>query len=251
MTPAERTHVDTVVVTCNSAVDLVELASCPLLDGEVRRLFVVDNASTDRSREIAAARGATVIRRHTTRGYGAAANVGVAHCEGPFIALLNPDIRFVEPATVERLLSAFDDPRVAIVAPGLRLPDRSLQDSARTVPTPVELLLRRRMNRSRGAVRDGGQVPWVTGAFVLIRRAAFDELGGFDERFPLYFEDVDLCVRAWRAGWQVVYRPDIVAEHRHRAESRRSLFGVATSRHLEGAARFYVKHPRHLVASQM
>lgn len=246
---ALQTAVDAVVVTCNSADDLARLTACELLTGDLRRLVVVDNASTDRSREVAAEAGATVVARQTTRSYGAAANAGVTHCEGPVFALLNPDIRFIETATVARLLRAFADPRVAVVAPGLQLPDRSLQDSARMVPTPMELVLRRLVHRSRGAVRGSGEVPWVTGAFVLIRRTAFDELSGFDERFPLYFEDVDLCVRMWRAGWKVVYLPEILAHHGHRADSRRSLLATATRRHLVAAARFYAKHPRHLVAS--
>lgn len=184
--------------------------------------------------------------RLTTHSYGAAANLGAASTGGEFFALLNPDITFAERRTLERLLQVFDDPTVAIAAPALRLPDGSIQDSARHVPTPVDLALRRRLRPRHGALIGNQEAPWVTGAFVLVRRSAFNALGGFDERFPLYFEDVDLCVRAWRGGWKVIYEPGVVANHHHHAASRRSLFGLATRRHLAAAGRFYLKHPRHI-----
>lgn len=232
-----------IVVTSNSARDLTQLLQCTPLRAAFDDIVVVDNASTDDSRDVARRAGVEVIARSTRRGFGAAVNLGATATTGPYFAVLNPDIRCLTKNDFAKLTDAFADPSVAIVGPALELPSGDLQDSARRVPTPAELLLRRRVMPTLGAITKSGSVPWVVGACMVVRREAFESVGGFDEGYALYFEDVDLCVRLRRRGWKVVFEPAVRLLHVHHAASRKSLMGRATRAHARSAARFYVRNP--------
>jgi N-acetylglucosaminyl-diphospho-decaprenol L-rhamnosyltransferase len=242
---------DAVLVSHNSALDLEGFLDCAPLRSSFSRVVMVDNASTDGSPEMAERAGLEVIRRSHNDGFGAAANAGIRCTTGSLVALLNPDIRFDRDDVPSRLAQHFLNPRVGLVAPGLLLPDGLMQDSARVVPTPLDLVLRRRGQRFRGAIRPSEVtgVPWVVGACMILRRSAFDHIGGFDERFLLYFEDMDLCVRLRKRGWKVVLDPDVIVAHRHRAASRKSIFGWSTRQHIRSAMHFYRTHPAHLLSS--
>jgi len=242
---------DAVLVSYNSAPDLEGFLDCAPLRNSFSRLVMVDNASTDGSPEMAERAGLEVIRRSCNDGFGAAANAGIRCTNSSLVALLNPDIRLNSDDVPARLAQHFTDSRVGLVAPGLLLPDGLTQDSARVVPTPLDLVLRRR-DRFRGAIRpaEATAVPWVVGAFMMFRRSAFESIGGFDERFLLYFEDMDLCVRLRSRGWKVLLDPNIVVSHRHRAASRKSLLGWSTRQHIRSAVRFYRNHPRHLFPAE-
>lgn len=244
-----RPRMDCVVVTYNSAADLRGFAECTTMLKSFARVIVVDNGSTDDSLEIARGAGFEVIERDTNDGYAAAANAGIRAANGPFVALLNPDIRVEDSALFENLESHFDDERVAIAAPALVLPDGSFQDSARNVPRPHELAWRRWAQAEHGAIRSdrARNVPWVVGACLVIRRTAFNAVAGFDSSYPLYFEDVDFCVRLGEAGWATVFDPTLSAIHFHRGDSRRTLFGPSTRRHARSAARFYRQHPKYIL----
>lgn len=236
---------DCVVVTYNSARDLEGFVDCESILDSFDRIVVVDNASTDNSVAIARAAGFEVIERSSNDGYAAAANAGIRASEGEIVALLNADIRASACCDFLSLTTNFLDPNVGVAAPTLILPSGEIQDSAREVPRPHELVVRRWLDRKRGQMRptDASAVPWVVGACMLIRREAFDAVGGFDERYPLYFEDVDFCVRLAESGWQTVYDPTVRMDHFHQGESRKSLLGASTRRHVRSAARFYAQHP--------
>jgi N-acetylglucosaminyl-diphospho-decaprenol L-rhamnosyltransferase len=240
---------DAVVVSHESAEDLEGLLDCDPLMSAFRRIVVADNASSDDSVRIAERAGVNVVRHDRNAGFGAAANSGIKHTDSPIVALLNPDIRAYDDSLGLRLQERFVSPRIGLVAPTLILPDGSKQDSAREVPTPLDITFRRYSNPQRGAVWavKPTAVPWVVGACMAIRRRAFEEVGGFDERFFMYFEDVDLCVRLKGAGWDVMLDSETSVEHHHAASSRRSLTGWSTRQHIRSAMRFYRKHPRHLL----
>jgi GT2 family glycosyltransferase len=241
--------IEAVVVTHNSMDDLPGLLDCAPLRRAFARMTIVDNASTDGSAELAsAASGVRAIACSENAGFGAAVNVGVRGTTSPFVCVLNPDIRLSDERALAQLAEHFADPAVAIVAPALILPDGSHQDSARAIPVPLDLVRRRVLHRDFGAVRltQATSVAWVVGAFMLIRRDAFDRVGGFDERFRLYFEDVDLCVRLGRHGLRVLYDPTVSVSHEHKAASRQSLAAWSTRVHLRSALRFYAHHPRHI-----
>ena len=92
------------------------------------------------------------------------------------------------------------------------------------------------------------QADWMLAAFWLLRRKMLDELGGFDERFRLYGEDIELCYRAAKAGWERWYVPDAVVAHRYAAAIDRKLLTRRTLWHWRGIARFVRKHPERLRA---
>jgi N-acetylglucosaminyl-diphospho-decaprenol L-rhamnosyltransferase len=243
---------DAVVVSANSALKLRQLLECDALMQSFDRVIVVDNVSTDDTRSISAAAGTEVITLEHRVGYGACVNVGVrATGPGPF-AVLNPDVTFDTPDVIERLEQQLERADVGIVAPELVLPDGRLQGAGRPIPTPLNLALRRWVERDRGAIFSGGDVAWVHGACIVVRREAWERVGGFDERFFLYFEDVDLGLRMRRAGWTAWLDPTVRVNHEHAAISHRSpLWSWQTRQHIHSALRFYLSNPRFLFTSSL
>jgi N-acetylglucosaminyl-diphospho-decaprenol L-rhamnosyltransferase len=243
--------VDAIVVTFNSGEALRKQLACQAVKAAFSRIIVVDNASGDSSREVALAGGAELIERRHNGGLGNAANVGVRESHSDWFAMLNPDVLFNDESLVARLIGQVQDANVGLVAPLLVLPNGEYQDSARAIPSPFQLVARAFTRVPYGAVQPQmtADVPWVVAAFILVRRAAFDAVGGFDERFFLYFEDVDLCVRLWQAGWRVRLDTTVKAQHAFTAASRQSLLGPAARHHARSATRFFATHPRMLTRS--
>jgi N-acetylglucosaminyl-diphospho-decaprenol L-rhamnosyltransferase len=242
---------DAVIVTHNSARDLQAQLACGALRRAFPRIVVVDNASTDGSPDVARRAGVEVIRRGVNDGLAAALNEGMRGSGSELVALLNPDVLLDDETLPHRLAGLFEDAAVGLAAPALILPGGERQDSVRRLPAPGELLVRRLTGARHGEIRADAatDVAWAVLAFVAVRRTAFEDVGGFDEGFHLYFEDVDFCVRLWSRGWRVRHDPALSARHEHRAASRRSLVGRAMRRHVRSAARFYALHPDLLFAT--
>jgi N-acetylglucosaminyl-diphospho-decaprenol L-rhamnosyltransferase len=202
-------------------------------------VVVVDNGSTDGSlaASVAASPGFEIIDPGENLGYGAAANRGVAATSSEFVLVCNPDLE-VPAGAVEALAGLLDaDHGVALVGPMIRTPSGERYPSARQFPSMVDAAghallgiftpdnrFTRRYQRSELDQADDGShdVDWVSGACFLIRREAFEQVGGFDESFFMYLEDVDLCWRLGRAGWRVAYVPAASVVH---------LQGRSTDRH--------------------
>jgi hypothetical protein len=240
---------DAVIVTHNSADDLRDQVASRATIEAFDRVVVVDNASIDDSCEIASDAGLEVVSLKANRGLAAAINVGVGRTQGPTFALLNPDVRATSTEAFQRLEEALAEDGVGAVAPALVLPDGSLQDSARWIPTPFDLVVRRLSHNDRGAVRATApvDVEWTTAACLVVRRKAFEAAGGFDESYFLYFEDVDFCVRLRAAGFRVRYDPRVRLLHRYGAESRGSVRSSATRHHMRSALRFFSRTPAALL----
>jgi len=236
---------DAVIVTHNSAAELRNQTASRATLESFDRVLVVDNASTDDTREVAANAGLEVVSLKTNRGLAAAANAGVDRVSGPTFALLNPDVRATSAGDIRRLEEELAEDGIGAVAPALLLPDGTLQDSARWVPTPLDLVVRRISHKDRGAVRATKpvDVEWATAACLVVRRSAFDRIGGFDERYFLYFEDVDLCVRLRAAGFRVRYDPTVRFHHDYRAASRANVRTPETRHHIRSALRFFQRTP--------
>jgi N-acetylglucosaminyl-diphospho-decaprenol L-rhamnosyltransferase len=243
---------EAVIVTYNSARALEAMLQSDSTRSAFSRIIVVDNDSRDETREVAYKAGVEVVRLSKNHGFGVAANAGVAETTGELIALLNPDVEIEQSGAMDRLAAQFADDRVAIVAPALRLPGGQIQDSARTVPTPVNLVRRRFVHRRAGALWSVGAVDagWVVGAAMIIRRTSFQLVGGFDNRYLVYFEDVDLCVRMRRAGYSVRFDPGVVLAHQHAASSRQSMRNWTTRQHMRSALLFYRRFPRYLLSAR-
>ena len=220
-----------VIVTFNSQSEIGPCLEAALTTGA--RIVVVDNASADRTlaeidRAGAAPKGVRIIANPVNRGFAAAVNQGFAALDTPYVLLLNPDA--VLQSSLDSLRECCDLP--ASAGAGGRLVDARGESQTgfmvRQLPTPATLILEalvlnrmfpgNRINRRyRGLGLDYSkrlEVEQPAGAFLMVRRAVWEELGGFDEGyFPLWFEDVDFCCRAIQRGYRFFYTPEAVAIH--------------------------------------
>lgn len=237
--------VSAVVVSYNSRQYLGECLQSLRAEG-VADIVVVDNASADGS--VAAVQAcdpdAVVVQTGANLGFGTAANRGAELATGDYLLVLNPDT-IAEPGVVKALAEALDrDPGLGAAGPRIENLDGTLYPSAREFPDlavaaghaflglvwPANRFTRRyRMldwDHSRAA-----DVDWVSGAFMLVRRSAFDAVGGFDERYFMYVEDVDLCWRLGQAGWRVGYEPAGRVVHALGGSSRRRPYRMIAAHH--------------------
>jgi len=189
---------------------------------------VVDNASPDDSLEtIADVAGIDVVRAPRNGGFAYGCNLGVARGGAPLLLFVNPDAR-IDAASLDALVTAMRaDPRAALVGPRILDDDGSLAWSVRRFPRlrstfAKALFLHRVWPRARWTdelVRDpsvyerAGTAEWLSGACMLVRRDAYEALGGFDEGLFLYCEDTDLCLRLWQAGHTVRFEPAALVHH--------------------------------------
>lgn len=197
--------------------------------GDIRtEVVVIDNASADGSadRIVESHPEARLIRNPVNRGFAAAANQGIAATTSPLILLLNPDAKVVGGTLAGVVKVARERPRAAVVGVLVRNPNGSIQPSARRVPRLGEALghaflgplwPENRFTRSytmaawdRASER---AVEWVSGSAMLLRREALEQVGLFDEGYFMYVEDVDLCTRLRRAGWTVLFSPELEVVH--------------------------------------
>ena len=187
---------------------------------------VVDNASSDRTLEQVRRRRVHLITNRANLGFAAAANQGFQHLKTDVVLLLNPDVRLRTP--ISRLVDVCE--HYGAAAGQLTGEDGSVQRgfTIRRFPTPAALVFEllginrlwpgNPVNRAyRYLDRDlhqGGPVEQPAGAFLMVRRDVWEQLGGFDENFhPVWFEDVDFCRRAIEAGYRIEYAPGVRAEH--------------------------------------
>lgn len=212
----------------------------------VRDVTVVDNASSDRSGEALVSVDGKVrlVQTGTNRGYGAAANRGVDVSACELVLISNPDV-VVHPGAVAALVEVFDaDPNLAIAGPAMLDPDGSRYPSARRFPSLVDAAghallgdlvpenpFTRRYRMGYLDAEEVTEVDWVSGACFLARRRALEELGGFDESYFMYAEDTDLCWRARRAGWGVLYVPAAVVTHVQGISTARRPYRMLVAHH--------------------
>lgn len=224
---------DIVIVNWNAG-DLLRrcIASIPsaLTGGfTLKRLVVLDNASHDGSVEgLPETLPLTVQRNPSNRGFAVGCNQGALGSSADYILFLNPDTR-LGPDSLGPALAFLEDPAnagVGVLGIRLRGEDGAVQRSCARAPSASRLAaqavgldrLLPRLFRPHFMTEwdhaDTRSVDQVMGAFLLIRRPLFEALGGFDERYFVYFDDVDLCLSARRAGWDVVHFAGGEAEHK-------------------------------------
>lgn len=224
-------------------------------------IVVVDNGSTDGAPERAAAAydHVALVRSPGNVGYGAAANLGVASLPADieWVLICNPDTQ-VTPGAVETLLeAAHQHPEAAVLGPRIVEPDGSVYPSARALPAirtgighavfsgvwPTNPWTKRYQQRDVSASPEAAPVGWLSGAFLLARRADFESLGGFDDDFFMYFEDVDLGRRVALAGRVNLFVPDAVVVHIGGASTDK-VADVMVRAHHDSAYRYIAKtHP--------
>lgn len=229
-----------VIVTYNSAAFIGPcLESLQAFEPWVT-VVVVDNASSDGTVELVRSHfpSVSIVSQDSNRGFSGGVNAGVAATDSDYVFLLNPDT-YLAQQVLEELTSFMEgDLTSGATGPKILNDDGALQASCRRYPTMWSSIFNRTSlltrlsprNRMSGdylmtdfdhaSIRD---VDWLSGAALMLRRSAFEKVGGMDEGYFLYFEDVDLCHRLHEAGYRVVYNPKVsVVHHISRSSGRLS-----------------------------
>lgn len=166
------------------------------------------------------------IKNDTPKGFGANHNFAFNHSQLPWFVVINPDVVLMENPFPELLMAAVND--VGIVSPSAVGVTGKPEDCWRHFPTLPKLVLKLfGWADGRYAIQAGAMsnvdVDWASGLCMLFPRAVYAKLSGFDERYFMYYEDVDICVRTWRMGLRVLACPEACLEHEGQRASRRNL----------------------------
>ncbi len=183
-----------------------------------------------------------IIRNAAPKGFGANHNLALRHEEADYFCILNPDIRLAHDPFAH-LVQTLSDTDLGVAAPLVLNDNGKVEDSARCLPTPGQIILK---VFSLGQTRTPDYEihtlkavfpDWVAGMFMLFPSEVFRQLRGFDERYFLYYEDVDICCRAWLAGYKVVLDPTTSVIHSASRDSHRKLKYLRW--HLSSILRFF------------
>lgn len=244
--------VSAVVVSHGHAAVLEE--SLPLLARQVDEVVVVANFPGS-TRTLPA--GVRVIDNPRPQSLAANVNAGIAATSGEYLLFSNPDV-MVGVGCVQALVGFMDvHLRCGIAGPEMLWPDGAWQPSRRRFPTVSGTIVRRtplrrlyppyERQRAHYQLNERPTAPveadWLLGAFLLQRRAMLTEIGGWDAGYRHYVEDIDLCYRAMRAGWERWLVPEATVNHAYAAVIDRTFISRHTLWHLRGMARFARKHP--------
>lgn len=227
--PAPATERMAVAVISWNTRELLQRCLATVVAEGPAEVVVVDNGSSDGSVEMVRADfpGVRMKVLPNNPGYGTAGNIAFTLCRAEYVLLLNSDTE-LRPGTLRALTAHLDRcPRAGIAGPRLLNPDGTLQKSTFPFPSPVVPLVKRRPVADLVAAVPGlrdvfvgswahdhtRRVPWVLGAALAIRRAAYDAVGGFDPSYVMYYEEVDLCYRMRQAGWETHFTPATEVTH--------------------------------------
>ena len=219
-------------------------------------LLIVNDYKDKESQKIAEKYSINILINKHKKGLAANLNQGIKMTKGEYILVLNPDTKLTKGALENLVFFMKKHPKVAICGPKLVYPDGSLQLSARRFPNFKTFLIRRlpirrfllnsKINLYHLGVDLNNNkthpVDWILGACMLIRRKATEEIGFFDESYYLYVEDIDLCFRAWKKGWQVWYVPKAKVIHYHQAKSDKNFLSIYNWYHIKSMWWYFLKN---------
>lgn len=191
------------------------------------------------------------INNPLPKGFGANHNAAFAYCRAPYYCVLNPDIR-LDGNPFPALLDCLEG-SIALCAPVVTNPAGVIEDSVRRFPSFLGLIAKL-LGISDGCYRYGRNdrpfsPDWVAGMFMLFPAAEYMALGGFDEKYFLYYEDVDLCVRLWRSGRRISLCPKVAVVHAAQRASHRNLSHLAW--HIGSMMRYFIRYWGRLPAAGM
>ncbi len=238
-----------VIVTYQSGSDLGPCLASMVDETAIGSVVVVDSGSPDVN-ELRPVVGSytnslpiRLVELGANVGFGAACNRGAAMTDEPVIVFLNPDTELGS-GCVSNLAAALEappgnpHPRVAVVGPTVKNPDGTVYPSARSFPSMLRSaahaffgVLAPRNRFSQGYLHPATGAEWVSGTAMAVRRDAFEQVGGFDEGYFMYVEDVDLCWRLSRAGWRVGVVADATVVHRIGGSSRHRPYSMIAAHH--------------------
>ncbi|MGW4365373.1 glycosyltransferase family 2 protein [Nocardia takedensis] len=251
MPSSEEKTVGVVLVTYQSAEDLpgfLETLSAAVQPYSAE-VIGVDNVSTDRSAELVEEFGGRVIRNSRNVGLSAAINQGAAESDAEWILVANPDTQLAPGSIAALVETAASDERIGMIGPTITKLDGAPYPSGRRFPSlaigvahallggvwPANPATRRYFGEP---VTEVGDVDWISGCCMLFRRSAFESIGGFDDRYFLYFEECKVALDMHRAGWRVVLDPRVEIRHREGGSMRSAPFRKVRTHH-RSALRFY------------
>ncbi|MCX7086164.1 MAG: glycosyltransferase family 2 protein [Methylococcales bacterium] len=180
-----------------------------------------------------------IIRNNTPLGFGANHNQAFKYASGLFFCVLNPDIRFnINPFSI--LINKLNVDSIGVIAPLVLSPNNEIEDSARKFPTPFRILCKA-LGERKGSdyIIDNDSIypDWVGGMFMLFPRKIFEQIRGFDERYFLYYEDVNLCARLRLLGYDIMLSPQAKVFHHAQRTSHANLKYLRW--HLTSMLRFF------------
>ena len=201
------------------------------------------------------------IQSESNDGFAAGNNLGIQKASGKYIMIINPDIAVVPGALEEMVNFLESNSSVGMISPKLINPDGSVQYSCRRFPNIFTPIYRRtilgKLPFAKKYLTDylmmdfdhsnSKEVDWLFGACLLIRKSILDRIGMFDERFFMYFEDLDLCRRFWQAGFKIMYFPVVEMVHYHqRLSAEKSGILGALSKggriHIVSGVKYFAKY---------
>lgn len=200
------------------------------MDGIRPNVLIQDNSSEDDvDRVLQVFPRVRLAKNNNNLGFAKAVNKGLEQCEAPYIAIINPDTVVLDGCLNAVLEYMGKHPDVGIVGPRVLDAGGTVQGTARAFPTPLtaffgrntiltkffpnNIITRKNVLTKRCANGEPMEVDWVSGACMVLRQEAIEDVGLMDPRFFLYWEDVDLCRRMWEKGWKVVYYPTPAVIH--------------------------------------
>ena len=244
-----------------SAVECVHALKAQTMKEPVE-ILVVDNHSDDDSVGILHARlkafpDVRILESSRNRGFGQGYAIGINQARGKYVLINNPDKK-LKPDALEKMVAKMEsDASIGILAPKLVHDDGSVRHSVRSFPSPWDVLIKRTFLRKLfleqlrtylqlgHSTDDERDADWVVGGCLLMRRDFVQEIGGFDPRYFLFFEDIDLCRTCWEHGKRVVYFPSAVAVDRKRRLSEMNAFSMLLKKtgraHIASAFRYFIK----------
>lgn len=241
--PGER--VSAVIVNYNTRRHLLDCVRSLREEG-VADVIVADNGSEDGSADAISNADPEVTVVHTggNLGYGGGANRGSAVARGDLLLVCNADVR-IEPGAVKSLAAALDaDAHRAVVGPLIEDLEGSVYPSPREFPSVADALghgflgfvapgnrFSRRYRMLDSERAEVAEADWVSGSCFLVRRRAWEALGGFDESYFMFAEDVDLCWRAWTSGWTVAFEPAARVVHVRGASTELAPYRMIVAHH--------------------
>ena len=222
-------------------------------------IFVINNIEDPVTKNWLKTEHPNITLIENTRPKGFASNVNTVIRQYPdyeFYLLINPDVICLPGMLASLLQEMAADSQAGVTGPTLFNPDGTVQPSRRRFATFGVLILRAlhfdavikhlpavdRYLMNDVTFETTTEVDWITGAVMLIRKQALDQVGLFDERFYIYFEDEDLCCRMWQKGWKIVYVTQAQAYHAHLAEGRKRILSKANFRHISSAIKMLIKY---------
>lgn len=238
-------EISSVVVNYNAGKYLLDCIAS-LYDQGIERIIVVDNDSSDNSQLDLKRKFPDIelVEAGTNIGYGAAINMGSKLVTSAYMLICNPDI-VLEPGSISSLVESIKlDPDVAFVGPKILNPDGTLYPSVRVFPSMIDAIghafvglispnnrFSRRYRMLDWDHSTTSMVDWISGACLLANKVHFDVLGGFDESYFMYMEDVDICWRAGQKGNKVLYNPFAKVMHVQGVSSRQHPYKMTIEHH--------------------